>query len=107
LKFQKADASNYNNVAIYAKKPQLKAGAVRSLWKKESNLHGAVSSSAMCGGQPQSEPILVGTGITLCLSRIPTPETRGHVCQISSLHILNNLAGSFFFVSSGGIPSLM
>jgi hypothetical protein len=42
----------------------------------------------MCGGQPQSTPILVGDGITLCLSRIPTPETRGHVCQISSLHNL-------------------
>src|SRR5271169_6491533 len=58
------------------------------LWKKDSNLHGAVSSSAMCGGQPQSDPILVGAGITLCLFWIPTPETRGHVCQISSLHIL-------------------
>jgi Lrp/AsnC family transcriptional regulator for asnA, asnC and gidA len=40
----------------------------------------------MCGGQPQSDPILVGFGITLCLSWISTPETRGHVCQVSSLH---------------------
>ena len=65
------------------------------LWKKDSNLHGAVSSSAMCGGQPQSDPILVGPGITLCLSWIPTPETRGHVCQISSLHILAIFPGRF------------
>jgi hypothetical protein len=75
------------------KKPRLKGEAyVRLLWKKDSNLHGAVSNSAMCGGQPQSDPILVGPGITLCLSRIPTPETRGHVCQVSSLHILEFLA---------------
>src|ERR1700728_3709173 len=70
------------------------------LWKKDSNLHGAVSNSAMCGGQPQSDPILVGPGITLCLSWIPTPETRGHVCQISSLHILAIGPDHFSFVSS-------
>ena len=74
---------------VRQKKPRQPAGPLSFwLWKKDSNLHGAVSSSAMCGGQPQSDPILVGAGITLCLSRIPTPETRGHVCQISSLHIL-------------------
>ena len=81
------------------KKPRRLAGLSSFwLWKKDSNLHGAVSSSAMCGGQPQSDPILVGAGITLCLSWIPTPETRGHVCQISSLHILE------YRPEVGGLP---
>jgi hypothetical protein len=30
----------------------------------------------MCGGQPQSNPILVGCGITLCLSRLPHPRDK-------------------------------
>jgi hypothetical protein len=46
------------------------------LWKKDSNLHGAVGGSAMCGGQPQSSPILVGPGITLCLSLTPHPRDK-------------------------------
>jgi hypothetical protein len=50
---------------------------------------GQLAVAQCSGGQPQSEPMLVGAGITLCLSWIPTPETRGHVCQISSLHSMS------------------